>query len=84
MDNKISNANALLVDDSLEPSEKVARAIKSFKRISESEIFTHRKITELMVEQVLAEIDFTDFNNNPKIVYWYCKQIRNLSSGAFW
>ena len=67
LDNKISNANALLVDDSLEPSEKVARAIKSFKRISESEIFTHRKITELMVEQVLAEIDFTDFNNNPKL-----------------
>lgn len=67
LDNKISNANALLADNSVEPSEKVARAIRSFKRISESEVFTPRKITELMVEQVLAEIDFTDFNKNPKL-----------------
>ena len=67
LDNKISNANALLADNSVEPSEKVARAIRSFKRISESEVFTHRKITELMVEQVLAEIDFTDFYSNPKL-----------------
>src|SRR5699024_5100536 len=37
LDNKISNANALLVDNSIEPSDKVSRAIRSFKRISESE-----------------------------------------------
>ena len=67
LDNKISNANALLADNSVEPSEKIARAIRSFKRISESEVFTSKKITELMVEQVLAEIDFTNFNTNPKL-----------------
>lgn len=67
LDNKISNANALLADNSVDPSEKVARAIKSFKRISESEVFTPRKIVESIVNLLLEEIDFTNFDEKPKL-----------------
>ncbi|EGO5824151.1 Eco57I restriction-modification methylase domain-containing protein [Enterococcus faecalis] len=65
LDNKISNANALLADDSIKPGEKVARAIQSFKRISDSEVFTPRKVTEMMVDKLLDEVDLTTFNENP-------------------
>lgn len=66
LDNKISNANALLADNSIEPAEKVARAIQSFQRISESEVFTPRKIAEKMVDMVLDETDLSTFNKTPK------------------
>lgn len=66
LDNKISNANALLADDTVKVSEKVARAIQSFKRISESEVFTPRCITELMIDCVFTDMDLSDFNERPK------------------
>ncbi|MBZ5964600.1 Eco57I restriction-modification methylase domain-containing protein [Leuconostoc gelidum subsp. gelidum] len=66
LDNKISNANALLSDDSVEPREKVFRAIRSFKRISESEVFTPRKIVEMMIDKLLEETDLSDFKTCPK------------------
>lgn len=66
LDNKISNANALLADDTVQASDKVDRAIKSFKRISESEVFTPRHITELMTDDLFAEMDLSDFNKHPK------------------
>lgn len=66
LDNKISNANALLADDSVKASEKVGRAIQSFKRISENEIFTPRHITELMIDNLLADMNLSNFNQQPK------------------
>lgn len=57
LDNKISNANALLADNSVKASEKVGREIQSFKRISESEVFTPRYITELMIDDLFADMD---------------------------
>lgn len=66
LDNKISNANALLADDTIKVSEKVGRAIQSFKRISESEVFTPRRITELMIDGVVNDMDLSDFNEHPK------------------
>lgn len=66
LDNKISNANALLADDSIKTSEKVGRAIKSFKQISENEIFTPRHITERMIDDLLIDMNLSDFNQHPK------------------
>lgn len=66
LDNKISNANALLADNSVKTSRKVSRAIQSFKRISESEVFTPRYITELMIDGLLSDIDLSSLNEHPK------------------
>lgn len=66
LDNKISNANALLADDTVKPSEKVGRAIQSFKRISESEVFTPHYITGLMIDDLVADMDLLNFNGHPK------------------
>ena len=57
LDNKIDNANSLLADDTVSPSEKLSRAIKSFGRISESEVFTPKWVSDLMIDKVLEEID---------------------------
>lgn len=59
LDNKISNANSLLADNSVDASEKVARAIRSFNRISESEVFTPKHIADLMADKVIKESSVT-------------------------
>lgn len=59
LDNKISNANSLLADDTVEPFEKVARAIRSFNRISESEVFTPKLIADKMAGYVISESSVT-------------------------
>lgn len=66
LDNKISNANALLADESVKASDKNSRAIQSFKRISESEVFTPRHIAERMIDDLFVDINFSDFNKKPK------------------
>ena len=68
LDNKISNANSLLADNSVVPQEKVSRAIKSFNRISESEVFTPSNIVEKMVNDIISEINVDDYVEKPKKV----------------
>lgn len=62
LDNKISNANALSADRSVKSDEKVSRAIQSFKRISENEVFTPRKIAEMMVDNLMFKTSLDNFN----------------------
>lgn len=66
LDNKISNANALLADNSVKASEKVGRAVQSFRQISENEVFTPRHITERMINDLLADMELSDFNQHPQ------------------
>lgn len=66
LDNKISNANALLADESIQDSEKITRAIQSFNRISENEIFTPNDLATITVERLFSDANLYDFNNNPK------------------
>ncbi|HFI0041552.1 TPA: Eco57I restriction-modification methylase domain-containing protein [Streptococcus suis] len=68
LDNKISNANSLLADNSVKNEEKVSRAIRSFARISESEVFTPKNIADEMVEKVVSELKIEDFKKNPKAI----------------
>lgn len=73
LDNKISNANSLLVDDTVEQAEKVARAIRSFDRISENEVFTPREVVEKMVDSVLIEINNVENLGTLKFLDIGCK-----------
>lgn len=66
LDNKISNANSLLVDDSLPPEEKVARAIRSFGRISESEVFTPKNVADMMAETVIENMNLSNYTGDPQ------------------
>lgn len=66
LDNKISNANALLADDSVKTSEKVERAIQSFKQISKNEFFTPRHIAERTINDLFDDMDLSNFNQHPK------------------
>lgn len=66
LDDKISAANSLSSDNSVSQYEKVSRSIKSFKRISENEVFTTKEVAEKMIDKLFEEIDFTNFDTSPK------------------
>ena len=50
LDYKIQNINSLANDISLEPKERASNALKKFPRLSDSEVVTPQKVTEMIID----------------------------------
>ena len=55
LDYKIHNVNSLANDTALEPMQRASNAMKKFSRLSDSEIVTPEKVTEMMINSLPLE-----------------------------